>query len=225
MNSLGHRGVLLLSVFAFAVGASTQENGLADAPGISPATMERRHYAAVVRSAVSLRARGFPLSSVKLLDGPFRQAMETDKAYLLRLEPDRLLAGFRRANRSLRSSPPVRSTPITCSISTAATTCSSCRASNGWSNHPSPSRISSSARFSIISSLRRSPSAADSSISPPCDRVTTGPIRATPGISGAARTRAWRARPSTESLFTPARSTGSMWICSLPRSSTGRNRG
>ena len=33
---------------------------------------------------------------MKLLDGPFRRAMETDKAYLLRLEPDRLLAGFRR---------------------------------------------------------------------------------------------------------------------------------
>ncbi|MEW6253227.1 MAG: glycoside hydrolase family 127 protein, partial [Planctomycetota bacterium] len=33
---------------------------------------------------------------MKLLDSPFRRAMETDKAYLLRLEPDRLLAGFRR---------------------------------------------------------------------------------------------------------------------------------
>ena len=43
-----------------------------------------------------LRAQEFPLSAVKLLDGPFRHAMETDQAYLLRLEPDRLLAGFRR---------------------------------------------------------------------------------------------------------------------------------
>ncbi|MBN2505566.1 MAG: glycoside hydrolase family 127 protein [Verrucomicrobia bacterium] len=33
---------------------------------------------------------------MRLLDGPFRQSMETDKAYLLRLDPDRLLAGFRR---------------------------------------------------------------------------------------------------------------------------------
>src|SRR5512134_3786460 len=47
-------------------------------------------------SAVPLRAREFPLSAVKLLDGPFRRAMETNKAYLLRLDPDRLLAGFRR---------------------------------------------------------------------------------------------------------------------------------
>jgi uncharacterized protein len=46
-------------------------------------------------SAVPLRAREFPLSAVRLLDGPFRRAMETDKAYLLRLDADRLLAGFR----------------------------------------------------------------------------------------------------------------------------------
>ncbi len=51
---------------------------------------------AAAGSGMALRAREFPLSAVKLLDGPFRQAMETDKAYLLRLEPDRLLAGFRR---------------------------------------------------------------------------------------------------------------------------------
>jgi uncharacterized protein len=41
-------------------------------------------------------AEEFPLSAVQLLDGPFRQAMEVDRAYLLRLDPDRLLAGFRR---------------------------------------------------------------------------------------------------------------------------------
>ncbi len=48
-----------------------------------------------VRPAVSIQAQAFPLSAVKLLDGPFRQAMEVDKAFLLRLSPDRLLAGFR----------------------------------------------------------------------------------------------------------------------------------
>jgi uncharacterized protein len=42
------------------------------------------------------RAKEFPLSAVKLLDSPFKHAMETDRAYLLRLDPDRLLAGFRR---------------------------------------------------------------------------------------------------------------------------------
>ncbi len=37
----------------------------------------------------------FALSDVRLLDGPFKQAMVTDEKYLLALEPDRLLAGFR----------------------------------------------------------------------------------------------------------------------------------
>jgi len=45
---------------------------------------------------VPLQAREFPLSAVRLLDGPFRRAMDVNRAYLLRLEPDRLLAGFRR---------------------------------------------------------------------------------------------------------------------------------
>ena len=51
--------------------------------------------AAAVEPAVPARAELFPLSAVQLLDGPFRQAMETDRAYLLRLDPDRLLHNFR----------------------------------------------------------------------------------------------------------------------------------
>ncbi len=38
----------------------------------------------------------FPLSSVRLLPGPFRQAQQTDLAYILKLDPDRLLAPYRR---------------------------------------------------------------------------------------------------------------------------------
>lgn len=37
----------------------------------------------------------FPLSDVRLLDGPFKQNMQADRGYLLSLDPDRLLAGFR----------------------------------------------------------------------------------------------------------------------------------
>jgi uncharacterized protein len=48
-----------------------------------------------VQPAVKPQAQEFPLAAVKLLDGPFKQAMEVDKAFLLRVEPDRLLAGFR----------------------------------------------------------------------------------------------------------------------------------
>ena len=43
-----------------------------------------------------LPAHQFPLSDVRLLDGPFRQAMELDQAYLFSLDRDRLLAGYRK---------------------------------------------------------------------------------------------------------------------------------
>jgi uncharacterized protein len=41
-------------------------------------------------------AEEFRLEDVRLLDGPFKNAMMRDAAYLLRLEPDRLLSGFRK---------------------------------------------------------------------------------------------------------------------------------
>lgn len=44
---------------------------------------------------VKREAQPFPLSDVSLLGGPFKHAMELNKAYLLELEPDRLLARFR----------------------------------------------------------------------------------------------------------------------------------
>jgi DUF1680 family protein len=37
----------------------------------------------------------FALGDVRILDGPFREAQQRDIAYLLRLEPDRLLHTFR----------------------------------------------------------------------------------------------------------------------------------
>jgi len=40
-------------------------------------------------------ARPFPLTDVRLLDGPFKQAMLLDQQYLMSLEPDRLLHNFR----------------------------------------------------------------------------------------------------------------------------------
>jgi len=48
-----------------------------------------------ISSAVPLKAALFPLEDVRLLDGPFQVAQDTDRAYLLRLEPDRLLAWMR----------------------------------------------------------------------------------------------------------------------------------
>ena len=44
---------------------------------------------------VPLKASPFELSQVRLLDGPFREAMLRDRDYLLSLDPDRLLHSFR----------------------------------------------------------------------------------------------------------------------------------
>ncbi len=48
-----------------------------------------------VREAVAPKAWGFPLGDVRLLDGPFREAMLRDQAYLLSVDLDRLLHTFR----------------------------------------------------------------------------------------------------------------------------------
>ncbi len=42
-----------------------------------------------------LQAHPLPLSSVRLLGGPLKQAQDVTAAYLLQLEPDRMLAGYR----------------------------------------------------------------------------------------------------------------------------------
>ena len=44
---------------------------------------------------VDRKAEPFPLSRVRLLEGPFRDALIRNGDYLLRLSPDRLLAKFR----------------------------------------------------------------------------------------------------------------------------------
>ena len=44
---------------------------------------------------IDLKAYAFSIKDVRLLDGPFKQAMEADARYLLEIEPDRLLSEFR----------------------------------------------------------------------------------------------------------------------------------
>ena len=56
-----------------------------------------------VAPAVPLKVHAFPLRDVRLLDGPFKHAMELDKQYLLSLDADRLLYNFR-VNAGLPSS-------------------------------------------------------------------------------------------------------------------------
>jgi len=50
---------------------------------------------AEVRQVVPLAAEPFPLQDVRLLEGPFKHAMELDRQYLLSLDCDRLLHNFR----------------------------------------------------------------------------------------------------------------------------------
>ncbi|GAA0546488.1 glycoside hydrolase family 127 protein [Chitinophaga japonensis] len=56
---------------------------------------ERQQKKMKVTAQVPVQAYSFNLEDVQLLDGPFKKAMEADVAYLLLLEPDRLLADFR----------------------------------------------------------------------------------------------------------------------------------
>jgi DUF1680 family protein len=49
----------------------------------------------ILTPVVPIRAEPFPPVAVRLLDGPFRHAQELDRAYLLSLDPDRLLHNFR----------------------------------------------------------------------------------------------------------------------------------
>jgi hypothetical protein len=47
------------------------------------------------RDQIALQAQPFALSSVRLLDGPFKRAQDLDAQYLLSLDVDRLLHTFR----------------------------------------------------------------------------------------------------------------------------------
>ena len=65
---------------------------LAVRPGHSDDTL---FASAKVGPKVEIQAFPFSLKNVRLLDGPFKQAMERDLKYMLSLEPDRLLQMFR----------------------------------------------------------------------------------------------------------------------------------
>ena len=54
------------------------------------------------KNKMPLRAQPFPMTAVRLLDGPFKHAQDLDHAYLLSLDTDRLLHTFR-LNAGLRS--------------------------------------------------------------------------------------------------------------------------
>ena len=49
-----------------------------------------------IKPAAPSKARPFPLSDARLLDGPFKESQDVAAKYLLSLEPDRFLASFRK---------------------------------------------------------------------------------------------------------------------------------
>ena len=58
-------------------------------------TVDQHAIPVKVADKVASQALPFRLSDVRLLDGPFRDAMMRDQQYLLSLDPDRLLHNFR----------------------------------------------------------------------------------------------------------------------------------
>jgi hypothetical protein len=64
---------------------------------LGSALLAAPHHSATIalRNKIPLAAEPFELRDVRLLDGPFRDAMVRDEQYLLELDPDRLLHTFR----------------------------------------------------------------------------------------------------------------------------------
>jgi len=71
------------SMLVFLLNSSAQGDELAEGQKVK------------VQSVVPVQARAFALQDVRLLEGPFKHAMELDQKYLLSLDPDRLLHNFR----------------------------------------------------------------------------------------------------------------------------------
>src|SRR5262249_26771381 len=71
-----------LSMFLFAVFALSSAGGLVSAQQI--------------KNAIPDVARPLPLSAVRLTGGPLKHAQDLDIAYLLSLEPDRMMAYYRK---------------------------------------------------------------------------------------------------------------------------------
>ncbi|HEY4064885.1 MAG TPA: beta-L-arabinofuranosidase domain-containing protein [Puia sp.] len=79
-----HLSIALVAVFATAGPLSAQSY-----------VPEYADHTVRVAADVPIQAYPFDVKDVRLLDGPFKEAMEADAHYLLEIEPDRLLSEFR----------------------------------------------------------------------------------------------------------------------------------
>ncbi len=82
--------------------AATVCLGLLSAPASADALSDEEGKVKV-QPVIEMKAKAFSLEDVRLLDGPFKRAMELDRKYLLLLDVDRLLHNFR-VNAGLPSS-------------------------------------------------------------------------------------------------------------------------
>ena len=104
-SPLARTRTLLLQALpaAFLVGAFFGSHLLAAADmSLEPYDKAAETNKVQVALVAALKAELFPLRDVRLLAGPFEHAMDFDHAYLLSLEPERLLHSFR-PNAGLRS--------------------------------------------------------------------------------------------------------------------------
>jgi DUF1680 family protein len=85
LNKLLLRGALLTIFPLFSLASANAQSYV---PEVNDSRM-------LVKPKVEIKAYAFDLKDVHLLESPFKQAMEKDAAYLLTIEPDRLLSGFR----------------------------------------------------------------------------------------------------------------------------------
>ncbi len=114
MNEPQKNGTLSRRTFAAALAASPLLAQQTPAPSPAAPVNEQRHGTTpevppfqanleFTRRAVPGKVQPFPMTQVRLLPGPFQEAMEWNRGYLQRLPADRLLHNFR-VNSGLPSS-------------------------------------------------------------------------------------------------------------------------
>src|SRR5512142_1262935 len=93
MRDFGRRSAAL-GILAIAMTLSLTGVGAARAQDTA-GLVDTTFAAAKVRPHIEVSAFPFDLKAVRLLDGPFRAAMERDRTYMMSLDGDRLLHMFR----------------------------------------------------------------------------------------------------------------------------------
>jgi hypothetical protein len=87
-----HHRIAATAMLLAAAGLASARGGVAKTGALYPKLAPTQ----VVTNAVTVLAQPLPLSAVRLTGGPLKHAQELDSAYLLQLEPDRMLFYLRK---------------------------------------------------------------------------------------------------------------------------------